>query len=88
MSHYTGWNRPLIVTLTATSNPYLKDKLPLRGELTIQEMRTDGYAMHRSVSFLQIDEDGNPVGGRVMVDHPEFTYTLPHDRTKETTNGT
>lgn len=80
MSDYTGWNRPLMVTLTATSNPYLKDKLPLRGKLRILEMRTDDHAMHRSVSFLQIDEDGNPVGGRVMVDHAEFTYTLPPDK--------
>lgn len=80
MSHYTGWNRPLIVTLTATSNPYLADKLPLRGELTIQEMRTDDYAMRRAVSFLQIDDDGNSVGGRVMVDDAEFTYSLPPDK--------
>jgi len=88
VSHYTGWNRPLMVTLTATSNPYLADKLPLRGELTILEMRTDGYAMHRSVSFLQKDADGNPVGARVMVDDAEFTYSLPPDRSKETTHGT
>jgi len=77
-----------MVTLTATSNPYLADKLPLRGELTIQEMRTDGYAMHRHVSFLQKDENGNSIGGRVMVDDAEFTYSLPPDRSKETTNGT
>lgn len=88
MSHYTGWNRPMMVTLTATSNPYLADKLPLRGELTVLEMRTDGYAMRRSVSFLQKDEDGNAVGGRVMVDDAEFSYSLPPERSKETTDGT
>lgn len=77
MSDYTGWNRPLMVTLTATSNPYLQDRLPLRGELNVHEMRTDGYAQPKRVTFLEIDDKGQPVGSRVMVDDAEFTYTLP-----------
>lgn len=88
MSHYTGWNQPLMVTLTATSNPYLADKLPLRGELRILEMRTDGYAMRHSVSFLQKDENGNPVGGWVRVSDAEFTYTLPPNPTRKEPDGT
>lgn len=79
-SYYTGWSQPLMVTLTATSNPYLAPKLPLRGELRVLEMRTDHYAQPTKVSFLQIDDEGNAVGTRVMVDRAEWTYTLPPDR--------
>ena len=71
---YNGWMRPLKVTLTATTNPYLKDKLPLFGELQVVEMRTDGYAQPRLMTFLELDEDGNPVGTRVQVENAEFTY--------------
>lgn len=81
-SNYTGWNRPLMVTLTATSNPYLADQLPLRGRLSVFEMGTDGYAMRKNVAFQKIDDHGRPVGASVMVDNAEFTYTLPPDTTR------
>ena len=76
-AHYTGWNRPLLVTLTATSNPYLADRLPMRGLLRVHEMRTDHYAQPRAMSFQQLDADGQIVGTRVAVDHAQFTYTGP-----------
>lgn len=77
-SGYTGWNQPLLVTLTATSNPYLADRLPARGLLRVFEMRTDGYAQPRKVTFQQVADDGTPIGSTVAADDAEFTYSLPH----------
>lgn len=74
---YTGWNQPLMVTLTATTNPYLIDRLPLRGMLSVIEMRTDGYAQRRHVTFSVLEEDGHSLSGPVTVDDAEFTYSLP-----------
>lgn len=76
-THYTGWNKHLLVTLTATSNRYLANQLPLRGLLRIVEMRTDGYAQPTKATFLKIDDDGNPVGTEVAVDDAAFNYTPP-----------
>lgn len=73
---YNGWNKPLMVTLTATSNTYLADRLPLRGLACVHEMATDNYAQRGQVSFLELDEEGKPVGTEVMVDDAEFTYSL------------
>lgn len=74
MSNHTGWNKHLIVRLTATSNPYLAPKLPLRGLIQVHEMALDGYAQRTKVTFLQVDEAGNPVGTEVSVDDAEFSY--------------
>lgn len=76
MTEYTGWNQPLLVTLTATTNPYLAHRLPLRGLLTVHEMRTDGYAQPLRVGFRAQGADGS-FGASVAVDDPEFTYSLP-----------
>lgn len=78
MTEYTGWNQPLIVTLTATSNPYLKDRLPLRGRLTVHEMRTDGFAQPTRMTFQEIDAQNRLVAAPVMVDGAEFIYTGPN----------
>mgnify|MGYP001576237302 CR=1 FL=1 len=75
-SDYSGWNRPLMVHLTATSNEYLTGKLPVRGLLMVHEMDTKGFAQKRKVSFHRMGEDGKPVGGPVHVDDAEFAYTL------------
>lgn len=74
MTGYTGWNRPLIVTLTATSNQYLKDRLPLRGRLVVHEMRTDGFAQPTRITFQEIKADGS-FSAPVHVDNAEFSYT-------------
>ncbi|MEH0110510.1 hypothetical protein V6N00_12440 [Tersicoccus sp. MR15.9] len=66
-----------MVTLTATSNPYLAPRLPLRGLLSVHEMRTSGYAQPRKMTFQTVDADGNLVGSRVAVDDAEFTYAQP-----------
>lgn len=76
MSHFTGWNRPLRVTLTATSNPYLAPELPLVGLLEVLEMGTDGFAQPRKVRFQKLNADGTTNGAPVMADDAEFTYTL------------
>lgn len=77
---YNGWNQPLMVTLTATTNSFLTDKLPLRGLLQVLEMATTGFAQNRQCTFQQVDDEGNLVGTTVAVDDAEFTYTLPPAR--------
>lgn len=67
----------LIVTLTATANQYLAPRLPLRGLLRINEMRTDGYAQPRCVTFQEIGSDGQTIGAEVMADYAEFSYAFP-----------
>lgn len=76
MNDYTGWNRSLIVTLTATSNPYLRNELPLRGRLLVHEMRTDGYAQPTKMTFVRIDSEGR-AGAAFHVDDAEFSYAGP-----------
>lgn len=75
-TEYTGWNTPMNVTLTATSNPYLAGRLPLRGLLQVLEASVDGYAMARKVTFQELDTKGHPVGATVAADDAEFTYSL------------
>lgn len=79
-NEYTGWNRPMLVTLTATSNTFLQGSLPVRGLLRVVEMRTDGYAQPRKVLFQQIADDNTAIGSQVAVDDAEFTYSLPGGR--------
>lgn len=74
MSH-TGWAQPMLVTLTATTNPYLAPRLPLRGLLQVHEMTLTGHPQPRAMSFLEVDAEGQPVGTRVAVDDAHFTYT-------------
>lgn len=73
VNEYTGWNKPLLVTLTSTSNPYLKDRLPARGLLTIHETATDGHAMNTKVTF-QIESRTGEYGVPVHVENAEWTY--------------
>jgi hypothetical protein len=77
VSHYTGWNQPLRVTLTATSNPYLAPELPLVGLVEVLEMRTDAFAQPTKVRFQKLKLDDTTDGAPVMADDAEFTYTLP-----------
>lgn len=74
VNRYNGWNRPLLVTLTETSNPYLKGRLPMRGLLQVHEMRTDAYAQPTKMSFLPVDMNGVPTGSTVMVEDAQFWY--------------
>jgi len=75
-SDYSGWNHPLMVHLTATSNEYLAPHLPLRGLLMVHEMNTKGFAQQQKVSFHKVGDDGRFIGGPVHVDDAEFMYTL------------
>lgn len=77
MNGYNGWNQPLRVTLTATDNPYLSERLPIVGLLKVREMRTDGYAQPTKMTFQEIDSAGMLKGGPVHVDNAEFSYTGP-----------
>lgn len=77
MNDYNGWNRPMLVTLTATSNKYLQPHLPARGLLRVMEMRTDGYAQPRKVIFQRLADDNTPIGAQVAADDAEFTYSTP-----------
>lgn len=77
MNEYTGWNQPLMVTLTATTNEYLAPRLPLRGLLKVLETKTNGHTYGPHVSFRIVGDDGNPSGAWVQVPGAEFTYTLP-----------
>lgn len=52
---YTGWHRPLSVTLTATSNQYLAPRLPLEGKLMVQETGTDGSIIYATFSVTEHD---------------------------------
>lgn len=74
---FNGWNMPMLVTLTATSNKFLADRLPLRGWLEVLEMGADGYAMAKKFSFLEVNEEGEVVGAKVAADHAEFSYSQP-----------
>lgn len=76
-THYTGWQQPLRVTLTATANPYLRDRLPLTGLARVHEMRTDDYAMRKGVSFQETTAEGTLLGPPVMVDDAAFIYEPP-----------
>jgi hypothetical protein len=78
--NYTGWNRPLMVTLTGTANPYLQPDLPLRGLLMVHEMRTDDYAQRQQVTFQRLSGNGKPMNAPVHVDDAQFTYALPPAR--------
>ena len=75
MSDYTGWTRPLRVTLTATSNEYLAPRLPLEGYLKVNETGTDHRAMPHGTTFRAIGPDGQPQGAWVAADHAQFTYS-------------
>lgn len=77
---YSGWNRPLMVDLTATTNEYLAPDLPLRGLLKVHEMNTRGFAQRGKVSFQKVDANNRLLGGPVHVDDAEFTYTLAPNR--------
>lgn len=74
---YTGWKKPLRVTLTATTNPYLADELPVEGLLMVHEMRTDNHAQRQHVSFQKL---GRPP---VLVNDAEWIYTLPRPASSE-----
>lgn len=76
-TEYTGWNRAMRVTLTATDNPYLQPRLPLTGLARVHEMRTDDYAQPRGVSFQETTAGGALLGPPVMVDGAHFTYEPP-----------
>jgi hypothetical protein len=75
--NYTGWNKPLLVTLTDTTNTYLQPDLPLRGLLMVHEMRTDDYAQPRSVTFQRLSGNNLPMNAPVHVDNARFTYAFP-----------
>lgn len=78
--NYTGWNQPLTVTLTHTTNEYLRYDLPLRGLLMVHEMRTDDYAQRGQVTFQRLTSTGQPVSAPVHVDDARFTYDFPPTR--------
>lgn len=68
-----GFHR-IHVTLTGTTNPYLADRLPLDGELTVHEMATDGYAMDSKVTFRAADASKiGGLGAPVHVAQAEYT---------------
>lgn len=71
---YTGWNKPLLVTLTGTANEYLRHDVPVRGLLMVHEMRTDNYAQRRKITFQRVTSNGAPMNAPVHVDDAEFTY--------------
>lgn len=62
----------LAVTLTATSNPYLIDRLPLEGIIELNEVSLDGHLMG-ATTFRVRNEDGS-LTAPVMVFNAEFEY--------------
>lgn len=64
------------VLLTGTDNLYLTNRLPLRGELTVHEMNTQGHPMPRKVTFRAERPDGT-LEASVHVDNPSYSYISP-----------
>lgn len=77
-----GWrNAPygyhkIRVTLTATSNTYLADRLPLTGELEVFEMNLVGHVQPGGAVFREELEDGR-LAAPVEVRDIAYTYTSP-----------
>lgn len=66
----------LNVTLHDTSNPYLKPRLPLRGELEVYEMTVTSDISPGGAVFRALGEDGR-LGAPAEVRDIVFTYTAP-----------
>lgn len=69
---------PLLnVTLTRTTNTYLRDYLPLRGQIELFEFGVDGLLI--KAVFRTMDDDGR-LGPPVVVDEPDFAFTTEGSR--------
>lgn len=78
-THYTGWNRPLLVLLTDTDNPYLRPRLPLVGLLTVNEMGTHHKIINASFRVADDPRTLDGFSAPVQVKRPVFTYPVPED---------
>lgn len=67
-----GFHR-IMATLTKTSNPYLADRLPLVGEITVHETDTRSRPMPSKVTFRIADASKlGGLGASVHVDDAEW----------------
>lgn len=64
------------ITLTATSNPTLADRLPVDGELEVFEMNSDGHVQPHSTVFRAAEPDGT-LAAPVEVRDIAYTYRYP-----------
>jgi len=60
--------------LTATSNPYLADRLPLTGYVSIHEFDVDGGVQPHGATFMPDPEEGGHTSF-VVVEDARFEFT-------------
>jgi hypothetical protein len=82
-SSMLGHHYKIRVVLTATSNAFLADRLPLAGELEVFEMTTDGRITPGKAVFRIANPDGT-LSAPVHVDDIEFTYSVHPERDRPT----
>lgn len=82
-SSMLGRHYKIRVVLTATSNAFLADRLPLAGELDVLEMTTDGRITPGKAVFRIANPDGT-LSAPVHVDDIEFTYITQPERDRPT----
>jgi hypothetical protein len=78
-----GHHYKVRVVLTATSNAFLADRLPLAGELEVLEMTTDGRITPGKAVFRVANPDGT-LSVPVHVEDIEFTYSAHRERDRPT----
>ncbi|WP_043736019.1 hypothetical protein [Nocardia asiatica] len=64
----------LLVTLTGTSSPHLRDRLPLRGVVSVHQISPTGDVTF--ANFFELGDDGQ-LRAAVHVADAEFTYLRP-----------